>query len=121
MELGAFSVSLAVKDLAASRTFYEALGFEVVGGEAEQNWLILRNGNHTIGLQGPHYHCAMARRGLCGRRRVGLSKRSSVVPNKCAQTVRSPRKGPSRRVLPESPHLTRFIPRPWRWPLSLGL
>ena len=50
MELGAFSVSLAVQDLAASRTFYETLGFEVVGGEAEQNWLILRNGTTTIGL-----------------------------------------------------------------------
>lgn len=50
MELGAFSVSLAVQDLAASRAFYEALGFAVVGGEAEQNWLILRNGDHTIGL-----------------------------------------------------------------------
>ena len=50
MELGAFSISLAVADLTASRTFYEALGFEVVGGDAEQNWLILRNGDHTIGL-----------------------------------------------------------------------
>ncbi|MGI9222644.1 MAG: VOC family protein [Woeseiaceae bacterium] len=50
MELGAFSVSLAVKDLAASREFYEKLGFEAVGGVAEQNWLILRNGDHVIGL-----------------------------------------------------------------------
>ena len=50
MELGAFSVSLAVEDLEASRVFYEKLGFEVVGGEASQNWLILRNGNCTIGL-----------------------------------------------------------------------
>ena len=50
MQLGAFSVSLAVKDLAASRTFYEKLGFEVVLGAAEQNWLILRNGISTIGL-----------------------------------------------------------------------
>jgi len=50
MELGAFSVSLAVKDLAASRNFYEKFGFEVVGGDASQNWLILRNGDHTIGL-----------------------------------------------------------------------
>jgi catechol 2,3-dioxygenase-like lactoylglutathione lyase family enzyme len=49
-ELGAFSVSLTVKDLAASRAFYEALGFTVVGGVAEQNWLILRNGNTTIGI-----------------------------------------------------------------------
>lgn len=50
MELGAFSVSLAVKDLAASRAFYEQLGFEAVMGEAEQGWLILRNGDHVIGL-----------------------------------------------------------------------
>ena len=46
MELGAFSVSLAVKDLAASKAFYEKLGFEKVHGEESQNWLILRNGNH---------------------------------------------------------------------------
>ena len=50
MELGAFSVSLSVKDLAASRAFYGTLGFEQVGGEASQNWLILRNGATTIGL-----------------------------------------------------------------------
>jgi catechol 2,3-dioxygenase-like lactoylglutathione lyase family enzyme len=50
MELGAFSVSLAVKDLEASRGFYEKLGFETVMGDASENWLILRNGDHTIGL-----------------------------------------------------------------------
>jgi len=50
MELGTFSVSLAVKDLEASKSFYEKLGFEVFGGDAAQNWLILRNGNCTIGL-----------------------------------------------------------------------
>ncbi len=50
MDLGAFSISLAVKDLAASRTFYENLGFEVTGGQAEQSWLILQNGDSTIGL-----------------------------------------------------------------------
>ena len=50
MELGAFSVSLSVKDLAASRTFYEKLGFRAVGGDVAQNWLILRNGDHVIGL-----------------------------------------------------------------------
>ena len=50
MELGAFSVSLAVKDIAASKSFYEILGFEVAGGDAEQNWLIMRNGDHVIGL-----------------------------------------------------------------------
>ena len=50
MELGAFSVSLAVKDLGASRAFYEALGFEAFHGEAAQGWLILRNGAATIGL-----------------------------------------------------------------------
>jgi catechol 2,3-dioxygenase-like lactoylglutathione lyase family enzyme len=50
MNLGAFSNSLAVKDIAASRAFYERLGFEAVGGEQAQNWLILRNGTTTIGL-----------------------------------------------------------------------
>jgi lactoylglutathione lyase len=48
--MGAFSVSLAVNNLAASREFYEKLGFELVFGEAAQNWLILRNGTATIGL-----------------------------------------------------------------------
>ena len=47
---GAFSVSLAVKDIQASREFHEKLGFEVVGGDRAQNWLILRNSSHTIGL-----------------------------------------------------------------------
>jgi len=50
MDLGAFSVSLAVKDLAASRAFYEKLGFEMMGGEPDQNWCILKNGDHIIGL-----------------------------------------------------------------------
>ena len=50
MQLGAFSISLAVKDLAASRAFYEQLGFAVTGGVQDQGWLILRNGSTTIGL-----------------------------------------------------------------------
>ncbi|HMP42124.1 MAG TPA: VOC family protein [Roseiflexaceae bacterium] len=50
MELGAFSISLAVKDLAASRAFYEKLGFSVFGGDAAQNWLMMRNGDYVIGL-----------------------------------------------------------------------
>lgn len=50
MQLGAFSVSLAVKDLEASKSFYEKFGFEVFGGDAAQNWLILKNGDHVIGL-----------------------------------------------------------------------
>lgn len=50
MDLGNFSISLAVKDLEASKAFYGKLGFEVFGGEAEQNWLILQNGDCTIGL-----------------------------------------------------------------------
>ncbi len=50
LDLGAFSVSLAVADLARSRTFYEALGFVVVGGDADEHWLILKNGETTIGL-----------------------------------------------------------------------
>ena len=50
MNLGAFCLSLAVKDIAASRAFYEKLGFEVTGGNQDHNWLVLRNGGHTIGL-----------------------------------------------------------------------
>ena len=50
MELGTFSVSLAVKDLAASKSFYEKLGFEEFAGDESQNWLILKNGDHVIGL-----------------------------------------------------------------------
>src|SRR5262245_32333474 len=50
MQLGAFSVSLAVKDIEASRSFYEKLGFTKFGGDAAQRWLILRNGDHVIGL-----------------------------------------------------------------------
>lgn len=50
MELGAFSVSLAVKDLAASMAFYEKFGFEVFGGDPENNWVILKNGDCIIGL-----------------------------------------------------------------------
>lgn len=50
MQLGAFSISLAVKDLAASRAFYEKFGFRAFGGDASQNWLILKNGDHVIGL-----------------------------------------------------------------------
>ena len=50
MQLGAFSVSLAVKDIEISRDFYQKFGFEIVGGDQSQNWLILRNGTCTIGL-----------------------------------------------------------------------
>ncbi|GAB5534495.1 MAG: hypothetical protein Rubg2KO_07440 [Rubricoccaceae bacterium] len=50
MTLGAFSISLAVQDLAASKAFYEQFGFTVFGGDASQNWLILKNGEHIIGL-----------------------------------------------------------------------
>lgn len=50
MELGTFSVSLAVKDIAASKAFYEKLGFTVFGGDIEQNWLIMKNGDTVIGL-----------------------------------------------------------------------
>lgn len=50
MELGAFSISLAVKDLQASRQFYEKLGFMAFAGEPSQNWLIVKNGDHVIGL-----------------------------------------------------------------------
>lgn len=50
MELGTFSISLAVKDLVASKHFYEKLGFKVFAGDQMQNWLIMKNGDHVIGL-----------------------------------------------------------------------
>jgi lactoylglutathione lyase len=50
MQLGAFSISLAVRDIAASRAFYENLGFQAFGGDQAHNWLILKNGEHIIGL-----------------------------------------------------------------------
>jgi catechol 2,3-dioxygenase-like lactoylglutathione lyase family enzyme len=50
MELGAFSVSLVVKDLEASRKFYEKFGFKAFAGDPSQNWQILKNGEHVIGL-----------------------------------------------------------------------
>ena len=50
MNLGAFSISLAVKDLEASRRFYQKFGFKEFGGDASQNWLILKNGDHIVGL-----------------------------------------------------------------------
>ncbi len=50
MELGAFSVSLAVKDIEASKLFYQMLGFSVFAGDQSQNWLIMKNGDHAIGL-----------------------------------------------------------------------
>jgi catechol 2,3-dioxygenase-like lactoylglutathione lyase family enzyme len=50
MELGVFSISLSVADIKASQTFYAKLGFEVLGGDSSQNWVILRNGDTVIGL-----------------------------------------------------------------------
>jgi len=50
MELGNFSVSLAVKDIETSKLFYEKLGFTVFMGDQAQNWLIMKNGDHVIGL-----------------------------------------------------------------------
>ncbi len=50
MELGSFSVGLAVKDLEISKSFYEKLGFESVGGDPQQGWLILKNVDHVLGL-----------------------------------------------------------------------
>ena len=50
MDLGAFSISLAVKDIEASREFYQKLGFEDFGGDISQHWLIMKNGEHVVGL-----------------------------------------------------------------------
>jgi predicted lactoylglutathione lyase len=50
MDLGAFSISLTVKDIQVSKEFYQKLGFEIFGGDESQNWLILKNGEAVIGL-----------------------------------------------------------------------
>jgi lactoylglutathione lyase len=50
MNLGAFSISLSVKDIEASKAFYEKLGFKVFLGDITQNWLIMKNSDHIIGL-----------------------------------------------------------------------
>jgi catechol 2,3-dioxygenase-like lactoylglutathione lyase family enzyme len=50
MDLGTFSVSLSVKDIVASRKFYETLGFSAIDGDMEQGWIILKNGDAKIGL-----------------------------------------------------------------------
>ncbi|MDE8604255.1 VOC family protein [Marinomonas sp. RSW2] len=50
MKLGAFSISLSVKNIEASKVFYQKMGFEAVGGDQSQHWLILQNGDHKIGL-----------------------------------------------------------------------
>ncbi|WP_342077072.1 VOC family protein [Yoonia sp. SS1-5] len=52
MKLGAFSISLNVKDIAASKAFYAKLGFEPFGGDEAQGWLMLRNGETVLGLFG---------------------------------------------------------------------
>jgi len=50
MKLGAFSVSLSVSNIQESKVFYQKLGFEIVGGDQSQHWLVLKNGDHKIGL-----------------------------------------------------------------------
>ena len=50
MQLGAFSISLSVKDIAASRAFYEKFGFQAFGGNQDENWLMLKNGDKEIGI-----------------------------------------------------------------------
>jgi len=50
MKLGTFSISLAVKDIKVSKEFYVKIGFQKIGGDQSQGWLILKNGDHTIGL-----------------------------------------------------------------------
>ena len=50
MELGSFSISLTVKDIEVSKAFYEKLGFKAFHGDVSQNWLVMKNGEHVIGL-----------------------------------------------------------------------
>jgi catechol 2,3-dioxygenase-like lactoylglutathione lyase family enzyme len=80
MTLGNFSVSLAVKDLEASRTFYQKLGFEAFAGDPTKNWLILRNGNATIGL---FHGCSSATRSPSIRGGIARATHSPSSPT-CA-------------------------------------
>ena len=59
MNLGSFSISLAVKDLGASTAFYEKFGFSVFAGDASQNWLIMKNGGRQEGGHGQILHRAV--------------------------------------------------------------
>ena len=108
LTLGAFSISLAVKDIAASRAFYEKLGFEQVAGDQSQNWLILRNGETTIGLF------------------QGMFERNMLTFNPGwtgqAETLTPPRRGPARTVTSRGPRAGRAagVRRPGRTGLSLA-
>ena len=95
MELGAFSISLAVKDLEASRSFYEKFGFKVFAGEASQNWLILKNRDHVIGLfQGMFDRNILILRRLAGRENwLAVLKECPVSPD----DVPPGRRAPARR------------------------
>ena len=89
MDLGNFSISLAVKDIEASKRFYEKFGFKVFMGNASQNWLILKNGHHVIGLfQGMFekniHQCwgtfeSSTGGGFCGPPSSGISRSSSMT------------------------------------------
>ena len=78
MELGAFSISLAIKDIEASRRFYEKFGFKVFAGDAAQNWLILKNGDHReLQRQLKAQGVACLRRG-CAARPTAMRAGASV-------------------------------------------
>jgi hypothetical protein len=77
MDLGALSISLAVKDIAAARAFYEKSGFEVFGGDASQNWLILKNGDHVIG-----FSRGCSRKTSSRSTPVGIATRASSIPSR---------------------------------------
>lgn len=104
MNLGAFSVSLAVKDLQKSKDFYEKLGFEPFGGHAEQGWLIMKNGEHLLGLFQGMFEKNILTSGNTdllapsGRRRFSRkarrSERALVVPKKRATTQACGKIGP---------------------------
>lgn len=86
MNLGSLSVSLAVKVIGVSKTFYEKLGFEAVGGDVAENWLILKNGDHVLGLNIKHFwpktdfHCDLSEGLLVSR----------IYINECSTIKRSP-------------------------------
>lgn len=119
MDLGAFSVSLAVKDIHASKAFYEKLGFEFFGGDLSQNWVILKNGNTvsstptairswSISTCNPSAGCPRAAPPRCPAPRSGAAPRCYQTATVAASRTRErPVAASAARRAPERPRAAR--------------
>lgn len=91
MDLGSFSVSLAVTDLGRSQTFYEALGFEVIDGDAAAGWLILSNGEAKLGLfQGMFEHNLLTFNPPDARRIEAAARQAGIEPTRATEGTSGP-------------------------------